>query len=189
MSASRDGQRRTALISLLIAFFFFQVKDKGKENIILVISNCICLTSSHITIIFSLSSPRSRSWLSVDSEQWRAGCPLPLPQRHARLCHGGKSLQNILRVQVMISTAMMVFKTFYWGHLQWWFWHLMTWIWKSFLGQERSCSCGTLRPSASSQVELDQHQNHSHSGPKWSLSYKLIIILVSIIKIPIICNV
>jgi len=28
VAASRDGQRRTALISLLIAFFFFQVKDK-----------------------------------------------------------------------------------------------------------------------------------------------------------------
>ena len=28
VAASRDGQRRTALISLLIAFFFFQVKHK-----------------------------------------------------------------------------------------------------------------------------------------------------------------
>ena len=162
---------------------------KTKAKKILFWLFLIAFVSLQVTSQFSLSSPRSRSSLSVDSEQWRAGCPLPLPQRHARLCHGGKSLQNILRVQVMISTAMMVFKTFYWGHLRWWFWHLMTWIWKSFLGQERSCSCGTLRPSASSQVELDQHQNHSHSGPQWSLSYKLIIILVSIIKIPIICNV
>ena len=43
VAASRDGQRRTALISLLIAFFFFQVKDKDifivktRTNIIIMI--------------------------------------------------------------------------------------------------------------------------------------------------------
>ena len=37
---------------------------------------------------------------------------------------------------------------------------------KKFFGSGTVLQLGTLRPSASSQVELDQHQNHSHSGPK-----------------------
>ena len=84
MAASRDGQRRTALISLLIAFFFFQVQQEQQMARTKMRQN----TQIRAKILF------------LDRKQWRTGRPLSFSQRHLGLPNCWQPLQNLLWFQV-----------------------------------------------------------------------------------------
>ena len=85
VAASRTGQRRTAVISLLIAFFFFQVQQEQQIARTKMRQN----TQIRAKILFSL-----------DRKQWRTGRPLSFSERHLGLPNCWQPLQNLLWVQV-----------------------------------------------------------------------------------------